>query len=66
MATFPCVSATHFRHTPHTFRDPIGSPTEGPSGVVPVRPRHLFWHTPHTARGPAGSSTEGPSGDVPM
>eukprot|EP00959_Pyramimonas_sp_CCMP1952_P253100 5287281-Pyramimonas_sp.AAC.1 len=48
-----------FRHTPHTFRGPIGNSTEGPRGCV--RMRHpLFRHTPHTLRGPMRSSTEGP------
>eukprot|EP00959_Pyramimonas_sp_CCMP1952_P277228 5795816-Pyramimonas_sp.AAC.1 len=49
-----------FRHTPHTFRGPVGSCTEGPSGCVgmaaphPFRHTmaapHPFRHTPHTFR----------------
>ena len=55
-----------FRRTSHTFRGPIGSSTEGPSGRVRMPPHHPFRHTPHTFRGPIGSSTEGPSGCVRM
>ena len=54
------------RHTPHTFRGPIGSSTEGPMAAVRMRPAHPFRHTPHTFRGPIGSSTEGTSGKVRM
>eukprot|EP00959_Pyramimonas_sp_CCMP1952_P398220 8343347-Pyramimonas_sp.AAC.1 len=41
-----------------TFRGPIGSSTEGPSGGVHMRPRHRFQRTPRTFRGPTGGSTE--------
>ena len=54
------------QHTPHTFRGPIGSSTEGPRDCVRMRPPHIFRHTPHAFRGPIGSSTEGPSGCVRM
>ena len=50
------------RHTPHTFRGPVRSSTEGPSGRVRMAYPHPIRHTPHTFRGPTGSSTYGPSG----
>ena len=40
MAKFTCVSAHTaclFRHTPRTFRGPIGSSTEGPNGQIHMR-----------------------------
>ena len=40
------------RRTPHTFRGPIVSSTEGPSGRVCMLALRPFWHTPHTCRAP--------------
>ena len=54
------------RHTPHTFRGPIGSSTEGPSAAARMRPAHPIRHAPHKFRGPIGSSTEGPSAAARM
>ena len=55
-----------FRHTPQTFRGPIGSSSEGHSGCVRMRPPHPFRHTPHTSRRPIGSSSGSPNGCVRM
>ena len=55
-----------FRHTPHTFRGPIGSSAEGPSGRVRMPSSRQFRHTPHALRAPIRSSTEGPSGKARM
>ena len=57
------ATRVHFG-TPHTFLDPIGSSTEGPSGKVRMAAPRPFRHTPRTVRGPTGSSTESPSGGV--
>ena len=51
-------SSSSFRHTPHTFRGPTGSSTEGPSGTARMRHARPFRLTPHMFRGPIGSSTE--------
>eukprot|EP00959_Pyramimonas_sp_CCMP1952_P214535 4489858-Pyramimonas_sp.AAC.1 len=47
-----------FWHTPHTFRGPTGSPTEGPNASVRMRPPHPFWYSPYTFGSPIGSSSE--------
>eukprot|EP00959_Pyramimonas_sp_CCMP1952_P370018 7749616-Pyramimonas_sp.AAC.1 len=52
-----------FRRTPHTFRGPIGSSTNGPSGCVRMRAPRPFRNSPC---GPIGSPTEGPRGKVRM
>eukprot|EP00959_Pyramimonas_sp_CCMP1952_P385447 8077965-Pyramimonas_sp.AAC.1 len=50
-----------FRHTPHTVRGTMGSPTEGPrvGGPISAHPSRGSW--PH-ARGPIWRSTEGLNG----
>eukprot|EP00959_Pyramimonas_sp_CCMP1952_P193372 4043974-Pyramimonas_sp.AAC.1 len=57
-------------HPPSTtFRCPIGSSTDAPSGTVRMRPTHPIWqcHPPSTTlRGPIGSSTDGPSATARM
>eukprot|EP00959_Pyramimonas_sp_CCMP1952_P239070 4996218-Pyramimonas_sp.AAC.1 len=55
-----------FWHTPHTFRAPNGSSTEGPCGTVGMAYSHPIRHTPQTLHGSTGNSGAGPSGTVRM
>eukprot|EP00959_Pyramimonas_sp_CCMP1952_P112290 2347855-Pyramimonas_sp.AAC.1 len=38
-----------FRHTPYTFRGPLGSATKGSCGSVSMRPRHTSAHPLHVS-----------------
>ena len=59
------VASRPFRHTAHTFRGPMGSSSQCPSGRVRIVASRLF-HAPHTFHGPMGIFTQGPSGRVRM